>query len=117
MSSRDGQQSVPSTVFVPKDRFLPFSAQNALRAVQKAELVEFRYFVGLTSEQAGRVLNISEPTARRWWAYAKAWLSQACRESATVQSGQPATFNIRSPSQIPAHAGPVPADHNPLLAN
>jgi hypothetical protein len=117
MSSRDGQQSVPSTVSVPKDRFPPFPAQNALRAVQKAELVELRYFLGLTTEQTGRVLNISEPTAKRWWANAKAWLSQACRESGTVQWGQPATFNIRSPSQIPAHDGPVPADHNPLLAN
>lgn len=47
----------------------------------KAELVKLRYFVGLTTEQAARVLNISEPTAKRWWAYAKAWLYQACRES------------------------------------
>jgi RNA polymerase sigma factor (TIGR02999 family) len=40
----------------------------------KAELVKLRYFVGLTAEQAAAVLNISEPTAKRWWAYAKAWL-------------------------------------------
>lgn len=40
----------------------------------KAELVKLRYFVGLTTEQAARVMNISEPTAKRWWAYAKAWL-------------------------------------------
>ena len=53
---------------------------------QKAELVKLRYFVGLTTEQAARVLNISEPTAKRWWAYAKAWLYQACRESGTGPS-------------------------------
>ncbi len=47
----------------------------------KAELVKLRHFVGLTTEQAAQVLNISEPTAKRWWAYAKAWLYQACRES------------------------------------
>ena len=40
----------------------------------KSELVKLRYFVGLTTEQAAQVLNISEPTAKRWWAYAKAWL-------------------------------------------
>jgi RNA polymerase sigma factor (TIGR02999 family) len=47
----------------------------------KAELVKLRYFVGLTTEQAANVLNISEPTAKRWWAYSKAWLYQACRET------------------------------------
>ncbi len=46
----------------------------------KAELVKLRYFVGLTTEQAAKVMNISEPTAKRWWAYSKAWLFQACRE-------------------------------------
>ena len=40
----------------------------------KAELVKLRYFVGLTLEQAAKVMNVSEPTAKRWWAYAKAWL-------------------------------------------
>ena len=41
---------------------------------QKAELVKLRYFAGLTNEQAAPLLNISEPTAKRWWAYARAWL-------------------------------------------
>lgn len=40
----------------------------------KAELVKLRYFVGLTIEQAADVLGISEPTAKRWWTYARAWL-------------------------------------------
>jgi DNA-directed RNA polymerase specialized sigma24 family protein len=47
----------------------------------KAELVKLRYFVGLTIEQAAAVLNISEPTAKRWWAYSKAWLFRECRGS------------------------------------
>lgn len=46
----------------------------------KAELVKLRYFVGLTTEQAAQVLNISEPTAKRWWAYAKAWLYRELQE-------------------------------------
>jgi RNA polymerase sigma factor (TIGR02999 family) len=41
---------------------------------QKAELVKLRYFVGLTIEEAAVLLGVSEPTAKRWWAYARAWL-------------------------------------------
>jgi RNA polymerase sigma factor (TIGR02999 family) len=41
---------------------------------QKAELVKLRYFVGMTIEEAAEVLGISAPTAKRYWAYARAWL-------------------------------------------
>lgn len=41
---------------------------------KKAELVKLRYFAGLTLEEAAQALDIAEPTARRWWAYARAWL-------------------------------------------
>lgn len=47
----------------------------------KARLVKLRYFVGLTTEQAAIALDISEPTAKRWWAYAKAWIYQAMKDS------------------------------------
>lgn len=40
----------------------------------KAELVKLKFFAGLTTEEAAQVLNISEPTAKRYWAYARAWL-------------------------------------------
>ena len=46
----------------------------ATRDQQKAELVKLRYFGGLTITEAARVLGISEPTANRHWAYARAWL-------------------------------------------
>jgi RNA polymerase sigma factor (TIGR02999 family) len=39
-----------------------------------AELVELRYFVGLTQRQAAESLGISTRAADRVWAYAKAWL-------------------------------------------
>lgn len=32
---------------------------------QKTKLVKFRHFIGLTSEQAARVLNVSDPVAKR----------------------------------------------------
>ena len=40
----------------------------------KADLVKLRYFVGMTIEEAAEVLGISEPTAKRYWRYARAWL-------------------------------------------
>jgi RNA polymerase sigma factor (TIGR02999 family) len=41
---------------------------------QKADLVKLRYFVGMTIEEAAQILAISDPTAKRYWAYARAWL-------------------------------------------
>ena len=51
-------------------------ALDALAAhdARKAELVKQKYFVGLTLEEAADVLGISHRTAKRDWAYAKAWL-------------------------------------------
>ena len=42
----------------------------------KARLVELRFFTGLSNEEAARVLGVSVPTAKRYWAYARAWLFQ-----------------------------------------
>ena len=47
-----------------------FAAQDQ----QKAELVKLRYFTGLTINEAAEILGVSAPTAKRWWAYARAWL-------------------------------------------
>ena len=41
-----------------------------------AELVKLRFFAGLTLAQAGELLDFSERTAKRTWAYARAWLYQ-----------------------------------------
>ncbi len=41
---------------------------------QKAQLVNLRYFGGLTLEEAACVLGISRATASRYWAFTKAWL-------------------------------------------
>ena len=51
-------------------------ALEALAAhdARKAELVKHRYFVGLSLEEAAEVLGISDRTAKRDWAYARAWL-------------------------------------------
>jgi RNA polymerase sigma factor (TIGR02999 family) len=46
---------------------------------QRAELVKLRYFVGLTFAEAAEVLSISEPTAKRYWSFARAWLYEEIR--------------------------------------
>ena len=46
---------------------------------QQAELVKLRYFVGLKTEEAAEVLGVSKATAKRWWAYARAWLFHETR--------------------------------------
>lgn len=56
-----------------------FAINNALEKLAardqiKAELVKLRYFVGLTIEEAAEIMGISEPTAKRYWTFARAWL-------------------------------------------
>ena len=38
--------------------------------------MKLRYFVGFSFEETAEVLGISVPTAKRDWAYARAWLHQ-----------------------------------------
>jgi len=61
----------------PEDEILSLhAALDRFSAIepQKAELVKLRYFIGLTTEDAAAALDISVPTAKRWWRYARAWL-------------------------------------------
>jgi DNA-directed RNA polymerase specialized sigma24 family protein len=39
-----------------------------------------RYFVGLKLPEAAEVLGISEPTAKRYWTFARAWLFREIRK-------------------------------------
>lgn len=48
---------------------------------EKAELVKLRYFIGLTVEETSDVLGISEPTVKRHWAYARAWLFRRLKQN------------------------------------
>lgn len=47
--------------------------------LRKAELVKLRYFVGMNFEEAAAALGIAVPTAKQWWAYARAWLTVEMR--------------------------------------
>lgn len=46
---------------------------------RKAELVKLRYFVGMGFDEAATALGIAVPTAKQWWAYARAWLTVELR--------------------------------------
>ena len=46
---------------------------------QAAELVNLRYFSGLTIPEAAEMLGVSTRTAERLWTYAKAWLYREMR--------------------------------------
>ena len=53
----------------------------------KADLVKLRYFAGLTSEQAAKVLDISPATAERHWDYARSWLRVAISRAGDPTQG------------------------------
>jgi RNA polymerase sigma factor (TIGR02999 family) len=44
---------------------------------RKSQVVELRYFGGLSMDEIAKVLQISEVTVRRDWSTAKAWLYRA----------------------------------------
>ena len=45
----------------------------------KAELIKLRFFVGLRIPEAAEILGISPTTAKRHWAFARAWLYDELR--------------------------------------
>ena len=48
---------------------------------EKAEVVKLRFFVGLEVAEVAAILGVSEKTVQRHWAFAKAWLYRAMRDS------------------------------------
>jgi RNA polymerase sigma-70 factor (ECF subfamily) len=54
-------------------------ARLALVDPQQAQVVELRYFAGLTIEEVAPVLGVSTGTVKREWSVAKAWLYRELR--------------------------------------
>jgi RNA polymerase sigma factor (TIGR02999 family) len=48
-----------------------------------ADLAKMRFFAGLSAEEAGKVMGLPARTARRHWAYARAWLFDALHRDDT----------------------------------
>lgn len=53
----------------------------ASRDERLAQVVEYRFFGGLTEEEIGKLLHVTERTVRRDWRKAKAWLALALSDS------------------------------------
>jgi RNA polymerase sigma factor (TIGR02999 family) len=70
--SPEGNDEELLTVHETLDRLAAVDAR-------KADLVKLRSFAGLTIEEAADALGISAPTAKRDWAYARAWLHREIR--------------------------------------
>jgi len=65
------------TVDDPPDELLSLDEALSKLAIEhpdKAQLVNLRYFGGLTHEEAAQALGVSTSTADRSWAFARAWL-------------------------------------------
>ena len=54
-----------------------------------AQVVELRYFGGLSNEETAEVLKVSPITVIRSWNFAKAWLMRELRGAANGETGTP----------------------------
>ena len=63
----------------------------------RAQIVELRFFGGLSKEETASILGISSATVQRQWAGAKAWLYSAMRQE-TRQC--PSTSSLQLPTLI-----------------
>jgi len=52
---------------------------------EQAQIVELRYFGGLTVEETADVLGLSPATVKRHWAMARAWLKQALESTPSTR--------------------------------
>jgi len=57
---------------------------------QQAQVVELRFFGGLSVENTAQLLSISPATVKRDWSMAKAWLARELRKTRNHQGGEPA---------------------------
>jgi RNA polymerase sigma factor (TIGR02999 family) len=67
------------TLLALNDALEKFSALDQ----RKADLIKLRYFIGMNYEETADALGIAVPTAKQWWAYARAWLAVEMRGNAS----------------------------------
>ncbi|MDP3245331.1 MAG: sigma-70 family RNA polymerase sigma factor [bacterium] len=75
---------------VPSEELLAVSDALVALAVedpQAAEVVQLRYFVGLTVPEIADALALAPRTVDRHWAFARAWLKRAIRTSTSSPAG------------------------------
>ena len=75
---------------VPSEELLAVNdalAALALEDPQAAEVVQMRYFVGMTVPEIATALDLAPRTVDRHWAFARAWLKRTIRASLAGPSG------------------------------
>jgi RNA polymerase sigma factor (TIGR02999 family) len=55
----------------------------AVEHADAAQVVELRFFAGLTDQAIADVMQVNERTVRRHWTFARAWLARALAEDAS----------------------------------
>ena len=82
--------SLEAAPAVSRDRARDILAlDNALQRLaeidpRKSQIVELRFFGGLSLEETAEILNVSSRTIRREWEFAKAWLGRAISAETTI---------------------------------
>jgi RNA polymerase sigma factor (TIGR02999 family) len=66
----------PENLLTIDEALTKFAAEDPV----KAQLVSLRFFAGLTLPEAAQAMNISLATAKRYWAFARAWLYREISE-------------------------------------
>ena len=77
-------------VAVPSEELLAVNdalAALALEDPQAAEVVQLRYFVGMTVPEIADALALAPRTVDRHWAFARAWLKRTIRTSLSGRTG------------------------------
>jgi len=78
-------------VTAPSEELLAVNDALAVLAVedpQAAEVVQMRYFVGMTIPEIADALGLSARTVDRHWAFARAWLKRTIRGSVANSTGR-----------------------------
>jgi RNA polymerase sigma factor (TIGR02999 family) len=91
---------VDAATVAPPDELL--ALDEALERLERhdpiaGQLVKFRYFAGLSLEQAAEVLGISSATAYRHWSFGRAWLHIATQQYVFAQKACKQKWGQTSP--------------------
>ncbi len=82
LDERAGVSDEPSTDLIALDDALKDLAELAPR---QSQIVELRFFGGLTADETAEVLRVSPRTVRREWSLARAWLYRALHQEEFVR--------------------------------
>lgn len=79
------EQSGPIDVLALDEALCRLAAHEPVAA----QVVEMRYFAGLTERAIGEVMGIADRTVRRHWVFAKAWLYRELAEAGAAADDAP----------------------------